>query len=370
MRRIAMLLLLVLGLPLASHASGGVRIKDITDLDGARKNYIYGLGLVVGLNNTGSKSSFTAQFAIDLVQKLKGNGKLFAELPSDPIFKPGNVAVVKVMAELGPFARRGSQIDVMVAAYDDSKSLFGGMLVFTPLYGPDAEVYAVAQGPISVGGFLAGGRAASAQQNHPNVGRIPGGGIVEAEARGEILCRGSIRFLLKKPDYYTASAISNAVNKIVPHAAFILDPGTVEILVPRERVVDVVAFAGELGLLEVVPDSEARVVINERTGTIVAGENVKIGTIAIAHGNLTIVTSEEPQVSQPAPFSKGVTTVVPRTNVAVSEQGASFNLLPRSTTVGDLAKAMNALGVTPRDLIAIFQAIKQTGALHAELVIQ
>ncbi len=347
-----------------------VRIKDITDFEGARPNQLYGFGLVVGLGNTGGRSQFTQQVAADMLQKLSVNAKAVRESQIDPVFRSGNISAVMVTAELGPFARKGSRIDVTVSALDDAKSLQGGVLLLTPLRGADGEVYAVAQGPVSVGGFLATGRAASAQQNFPTVGRIPGGAIVEAEARGEIVCNGRLRLLLKRPDFTTAQAIARAINQKFPESAVTLDAGTVEVAIPPEKRGNVVGFAGEIGLLEVAPDAVAVVVINERTGTVVAGQHVKISTVAVAHGNLTIVTAENPEVSQPLPFSRGQTTVVPRTQLNVTEQGGGLAVVEQSVTVAELARALNALGVTPRDLIAIFQALKDAGALHAELIIE
>ncbi len=229
---------------------------------------------------------------------------------------------------------------------------------------------------MSVGGFLFGvpsGSAqplASAQKNHPSVGRIPGGATVEREARGNILCNGQLRLLLRQPDYVTANNIAFVINKRYPDAAITLDAGSVQVIVPPAFLPkDLVWFVGEIGLLEVTTDVEARVVINERTGTIVAGEDVKVSTVAVAHANLAILTTNEPVVSQPAPFSRGTTTVVPRPGVGITEQTGTLKVIEHTVTVAELARALNALGVTPRDLIAILQALKQAGALHAELVV-
>jgi len=356
-------------LVLAGTAQAGVRIKDITDFQGARSNQLYGFGLVVGLDGTGGKSQFTQQVAVDMLQKLKVTAKTVSTNPSDNVFKSGNIAAVMVTAEIGPFARWGSRLDVTISVLDDATSLQGGTLLLTPLKGADGEVYAVAQGPLSVGGFSFSGRAASAQKNHPTVGRIAGGAIVEREAHGDICFDGQMRLLLRDADYDTAQAITGVINQCFPASAVTVDAGTVQVFVPRCRCTNLVGFASELGLLEVMPDAPARVVINERTGTIVAGENVKIATVNIAHGNLAIVTNEEKQVSQPLPFSKGRTVEVPRTNLGITEQGGGLKVVQGAVTAAELARALNALGVTPRDLIAIFQALKQAGALHAELVI-
>lgn len=359
-------LLIVALYPLAAQAEG-VRIKDITQVAGERGNQLRGLGLVVGLDGTGGKSLATQQMAVDMLHKLNVSSKIVTEFKTDNVFKSNNIAMVIVTAELPPFARRGSTIDVTVSALD-AESLQGGTLLPTPIDGLDGETYAVAQGSLSIGGFSAGGQAAKAQKNHLNVGRIPEGATVEREALGEIHCNGLVRLLLRSPDHATAQAIAKAINEKFPQAAATQDPGTVQVRVPTERISNVVGVIGEIGLLEITPDAPARVVINERTGTIVAGEHVKIATVAIAHGSLHITTAETPQVSQPAPFSRGETTVVPRTNVEIEEKGGELAVVERSVSVADLARALNALGVTPRDLISIFQSLKQAGALHAELV--
>ncbi len=368
-RRLLLILALVVHASLAQAARAGVRIKDVTDLEGARNNQLTGFGLVVGLDGTGGKSLFTQQVAVDMLQKMWVSSTIVQQKQGDNIFKSNNISSVMVTAEIGPFARPGGRIDITVSVLDDATSLQGGTLLLTPLRGADGNVYAVAQGPLTVGGFAFGGKSASAQKNHPTVGRIPAGAIVEKEAPGEILCKGQLSLLLKEPDYATARSIAKSINDRFPSLAFALDAGTIRIIVPPDRLPTLVAFVTEIGLLEVTPDAPARVVINERTGTIVAGEQVKISSVAIAHGNLAIVTSEAPEVSQPNSFSRGRTVVVPRGQVGVTEQPGTLNVLEKSVTVADLARALNALGVSPRDLIAIFQAMKQAGALYAELVV-
>ncbi len=352
----------------------GVRIKDITDLEGQRSNQLIGVGLVVGLDGTGSKSPFTQQTAVDMLSRFNINAKISADTKGDAPFKSGNIAVVMVTAELGPFARCGSRIDVTVAVLDDSTSLQGGQLLITPLAGADKCVYAVAQGALHVGGFSfgapgnGGAATAGAQKNHPTAGRIAGGAIVEREVRGEVLCNGQIRLLLRQPDYTTSRAIAKAINDRYPNSAVTLDAGTVQVFVPKGMCPNVVTFVSDIFMLEVVPDIPARVVINERTGTIVAGHQVKIAAVAVAHGNLAIVTNNEPVASQPLPFARGKTVVLPRSTVGVTEQGGAVQVLPPTVTVADLARALNALWATPRDLITIFHALKEAGALHAELV--
>ncbi len=364
--------------PTAGRCRADVRIKDITDLEGARGNQLIGFGLVVGLEGTGSKSTFTQQVAVDMLQRFNVTTKILADTRGDSVFKSGNISAVMVTAELGPFARRGGRIDVLVSALDDATSLFGGTLLMTPLRGADNVDYAVAQGPLSVGGYAfsvpggaatGGAPAASAQKNHPTVGRIAGGAIVEREARGQVLCNGEIRLLLRDPDYVTSRAIARAINQHYPDSAISVDAGSVQVRVPSELCSKLVCFIGEIGTLEVAPDTVAKVVINERTGTIVAGHNVKVSPVAVTHGNLAIVTSNQPIASQPAPFSKGKTTVLPRAQIGITEQDGPVHVVDGAMTVGDLARALNALGAAPRDLILIFQALKSAGALHAELVV-
>jgi flagellar P-ring protein precursor FlgI len=355
-------------LPESSKAQ--VRIKDITDLDGARNNQLYGFGLVVGLAGTGSRSLFTQQVAVDMLQKLNVSSRIFNQSPSDNVVRSTSVSAVMVTAEIGPFNRCGSRLDVTVSCLDDASSLQGGTLLMTPLRGADGEVYAVAQGPLSVGGFILEGQAASVQKNHPTVGRIASGATVEKEALGSVLCKGIARLLLKNPDFNTARKIAKAVNQFVPDCAQPLDGGAVQVVVPHEQCPNPVAFLSEVGLLEITPDNVARVVINERTGTVVVGNEVKVSTTAVAHGNLTVLISELPQVSQPDTYSyRGSTVVVPRTQLNSTEQNSQLNIVPRSVTVAELARALNALGVSPRDLISIFQALAKSGALHADLVI-
>ena len=378
MLRAGVLLILALGVAWRGVciSDAGVRVKDITDLEGARSNPLVGFGLVVGLEGTGSKSAFTQQVAVDMLSRFDVVGKFTAGTQGDAVFKSGNIAcAVMATANLGPFARRGSRIDVTVSAVDDSASLQGGTLIMTPLRGADRVDYAVADGAILLGGYSfsasGGGQTtgASAQKNHPTVGRIPGGATVECEVRGQIVCNGQIRLLLHDPDYSTARSIATAINVNFPNSAITIDAGSVQVFVPKTQLADFVSFVSEIGVLEVTPDVPARVVINERTGTIVAGEQVKISPVALAHGNLSIVTSDDPVVSQPTPYSRGKTVVVPRQSIGVTEQAGQVHVLPRSVTVAELARALNALGATPRDLIIIFQALKKAGALHAELVI-
>lgn len=355
---------------LTPAARADVRIKDITNLEGARPNQLYGFGLVTGLAGTGSRSLFTQQVIVDFLQRQGASAKIFNQTPADPVIRSTSAAAVIVTAEIGPFNRNGSRIDVTVSAIDDTNSLQGGTLTMTPLRGADGEVYAVAQGALSIGGFVVSGSAATVQKNHPNVGRIPGGALVEKEALGEVVQQGKSRFLLKDPDFNTARKIARAMNEQCPNCALAQDAGAVAVCIPPLALKNPVPFLSELGLLEIRPDTTAKVVVNERTGTVVVGADVKLATTAVAHSNLTILITETPEVVQPAPFSGGVTAVVPRTTVDVTETKPLLNVVPgvpRSVTVAELARALNALGVSPRDLIAIFQALKQSGALYAEL---
>src|SRR5579875_3985024 len=276
-------------LALVAPAQAGARIKDITDLEGARNNQLYGFGLVVGLNGTGGRSRFTQQVAVDMMKRLCVVSKIAFQHVTDNTFKSPNISAVMVTAEIGPFARIGSRLDVTVSILDDATSLQGGTLLFTPLKGADGVVYAVGQGPLSVGGFSFGGAAASAQKNFVSVARIPGGAMVEHEARGEVMNKGRVHLLLKNADYATARSVAAVINQWMPGHALPLDAGTIEVVVPPEFRSHAVAFLSDLGNLEVLTDAPARVVINERTGTVVAGENVKIATVAI-------VTREAPQV--------------------------------------------------------------------------
>lgn len=355
-------------LMLSGSVFAQTRIKDIADVDGARTNQLTGFGLVVGLDGTGSRSPFTQQVAVDMLQRMNVSTTIFIQQPSDNVIRSTSISAVMVTATLGPYHRKGQKIDVTVSALDDARSLAGGVLIMTPLKGADKEVYAVAQGPLSVGGFAVAGQSAGLQKNQLNVGRIANGAIVEKEAIGEVLNRGKIRFLLKEADFTTAKRVAKVINDRFPDCALAQDAGAVVVSIPRDKLEAPAAFLGELSLLEVNPDTPAKVVINERTGTIVSGENVVIHPAAVAHGNLFIARAEFPLVSQPGAFAGGATAIVPRTAVGATEERTRLNPIPKAATVGDVARALNSLGVTPRDLIAIFQALKEAGALNAELV--
>jgi len=370
------MLMLLVAFAFSAKTDAGVRIKDITDLDGARGNQLVGFGLVVGLDGTGSKSGFTQQVAADMMQRFFVTTRTIALERGDSPFKSGNISAVIVTAELGPFQRKGSRLDVTVSVLDDSTSLRGGQLFLTPLKGADNVVYAVAQGQVLVGGFSfgvnPGGGApatASVQKNHPTVGRIPSGAIIEGEARGKILCNGQIRLLLRDEDYQTSRAIVDVINKRYPNSAIPVDSQTVQIFVPLDMLASLVPFIADIGVLEVNPDTIARVVVNERTGTVIAGENVRISSVALTHGNISVSSSNEPIASQPLPFSKGKTVVLPRAKVGVTEEAGAVRVLEKTMTIGEFARALNALGATPGDLIIILQHMEKVGALHAKLVV-
>jgi flagellar P-ring protein precursor FlgI len=359
----------VAGFLMASSAGAQVRVKDVTDVAGARNNQLFGFGLVVGLDRTGSRSTFTQQVAVDMLQRQGVTTQIFSQLPAESVLRSTSISAVMVTAEIGPFGRKGSRVDVTVSALDDSRSLQGGTLVMTPLRGADGQVYVVAQGPVSIGGFSVTAQASGVQKNHLNVGRVPGGGIVEKEAPGEFAPLGKVQLLLKEPDFNTARLLAKTINERYPNYALALDAGAVGLCLPPDPRHSPAQIIAEIGLLEIRPDAPARIVINERTGTLVAGENVSIATTAVSHGNLYIGVGVTPVVSQPAPFSGGETVVVPRTQIATAEERRRMIVVPKATTVAEVARVLNALGVTPRDLIAIFQALKQAGALHAELLI-
>ena len=345
------------------------RIKDIVDIQGLRSNPLQGIGLVIGLASTGDTTSLSRQM---LTNVLRDSGLVLS--PSE--LTGGNVAVVMVTAELGPFAREGSRIDVDVSAIGDAKSLQGGMLLPTPLQGLDGQVYAVAQGGISIGGWVASGEKASITKNHQTVGRVPDGAIVEKEEIATfveyIAGHRLITLNLRNSDFSTARQISKAVNRDYPDSAVVVDAGTIKIKIPDQiGQIDIAGFVDDITKYQVKVDIPAVVVINERTGTIVVGENVGISAVAISQGSLVVKIKETEIVSQPiAPFSDaGTTERVSETMVGVEEKEGHLIPVTRAVTVSDLAKTLNAIGATPRDLIAIFNALKKAGVLQAKLVI-
>ena len=352
-----------------ARASGMVRVKDITRVEGERTNVLVGLGLVTGLQGTGGKNPLTREFVLNLAQRfgIRSEPDLIAKLRNDTSEKSDNTSVVVVTASIKTGEIKGNRIDVTVSTLDDAKSLNGGILLPTPLLAVDGQVYALASGAVGTSAFAFAGEAASVQKNHPTTALIPGGATVEKEtvtARG---LDGRIRILLLNADYETARRIAAASNQKMPGLAEVLDSGTVLLTKPPQWQGDIRDLAADVQQLLVVPDFPAKVVINERTGTIVIGHSVRISRVAVTHGSLAISTGETPEVSQPAPFSNGETTVVPRTQVDVVEEKNPIMVIEEPTTVADLVQALNALGVSPRDLSSIFQTMKSVGALQADL---
>jgi flagellar P-ring protein precursor FlgI len=340
------------------------RIKDVARVEGVRDNQLKGYGLVVGLAKTGDsdKTIFTAQ---SIVNMLKSFG---VTVPSGQL-EVKNVAAVIVTATLPPFVRSGNTLDVTVSSLGDAKSLQGGTLLMTPLTAGNGAVYAVAQGAVSVGGFSVSAGGASASKNFSTVGRVPNGALVEREVPTTITDGTSLNLVLRQPDFTTASRVARAINARFGNIAGAKDAGTVTVGLPGNYMGDVVGFVAALEDLYVTPDAVAKVVVNERTGTIVMGSDVGISEVAVAHGNLQIRIQSGTEVSQPPPLSRGSTVVTPTTNIQAEEQAASLMVLPSSANVGDVVKALNAVGATPRDIIAILQAMKSAGALYAELEI-
>ena len=362
MKKISTLLLLV-GLLAFPAPAGAVRLKEMATFEGVRSNQVQGYGLVVGLNGTGDKDKtlFTNQTLAAMLRHYD------VGIDQNSV-KVKNVAGVMVTADLPPFVKPGSRIDILVNSLGDATSLQGGTLVASRLIGQDGKVYVVASGPLSVGGFAASGQGASVQKNHPTVGRIAQGGTVEREVPIRWQGRENMSLKLGQPDFTTAARVAEAVNARLPGAAARpLDAATVEFSVPRNYRENMAVMVAELENLDVEPDTVGKVIINERTGTVVVGENVKISTVAVAHGNLSVQIQEGQTVSQPGPFSMGETVTTPDTNLNVEEGSDQLLLLERATTIHDVVKALNAIGVSPRDLIMIFQAINEAGALHGEL---
>jgi len=366
---LATLLLLAVsatGLLSVAPAEAASRVKDIASFEGVRDNMLVGYGLVVGLNGTGDdmkSDPYTRESLIGMLERMGVNTR-------DGDLKPDNVAAVIVTATLPPFARQGSRIDVTISALGTASNLLGGTLLVTPLVGADGDVYAVAQGQVQVGGFVAQGAATTVTKGVPTNGRIPNAAIVEKEVPFELAGMESVKISLRNPDLTTGRRLSNAVNTFLgTEVARTLDPGTVLVRVPREYPGGVVALLTDIEQLRIEPDQLARVIIDEQTGTIVIGENVRIDTVAIAQGNLTIRVTETPQVSQPAPFSTtGETVVVPRTEIQIDENGDNrLTVVNPGVTLQDLVNGLNALGVGPRDMISILQAIKAAGAMQAEI---
>ncbi|RLB14785.1 MAG: flagellar biosynthesis protein FlgA [Deltaproteobacteria bacterium] len=383
--RFSLLIVFAINVFLASTVTGA-RLKDIASIKGIRTNQLFGYGLVIGLNGSGDKggTNFTIQGLVNMLEKMGVH-------VSAQDVKVSNVAAVMASATLPPFARIGKKIDVIISSIGDAKSLQGGTLLLTPLKGVDGRIYALAQGPLSVGGFSVGGAAGGGvTKNHPTVGRITGGATVEREIPLSLKNKRELIMILNNPDFLTAARAANAINLCFGKGlAKPIDSGTLKITIPQSFQDKVVTLIARLEDLEVIPDSVAKVIVNEKTGTVVIGENVRILTVAVAHGNLSIQIKEEKEVSQPLSFAPrpakgstatqvgggvvvapgGSTVVTPKSEVTVEEEGKRLLLVPKGNTIGELVRALNAIGVTPRDLITILQAIKAAGSLQAELEI-
>jgi flagellar P-ring protein precursor FlgI len=364
----ALVMTLLAGLSFMSsaQADGTARLKDIVEVEGVRDNMLVGYGLVVGLNGTGdslNSSPFTQQSIIGMLERLGVNIR-------EESIKTKNIAAVMVTATLPPFTNQGARIDVNVSSLGDAKDLKGGTLLVTPLLGADGQVYSVAQGPISVAGFSAKGDSGSVTQGIPTAGRIAAGAIVEREIPFELAGMGSTRLALRNPDLTTARRIAGAINNYLKFpAATAQNPASVELKMPPGYQAGMVSLLTDIEQLKIEPDQMARVVIDERSGVIVMGRDVRISTVALAQGNLTIRITETPQVSQPQPFSQGGTTqVVPRSDIQVDTgSDKKIALLSQGVSLQDLVSSLNALGVGPRDIISILQSIKAAGALQADI---
>src|SRR5437763_6435138 len=340
------------------------RIKDLANIEGVRQNQLIGYGLVVGLNGTGDTLNnipFTKQSLQAMLERLGVNIR-------GQTLRTGNVAAVMVTANLPAFGTQGTRIDVTVSAMGDSKSLQGGTLLVTPLLGADGNVYAVGQGSVAIGGFQAEGEAAKIVRGVPTVGRIANGPIIEREIEFALNKLMQLRLALRNADFTTAKRIASAVNDFIGSpTAEPLDPSTVQVTIPAKFHGNVVALLTEIEQLQVEPDLAAKVVIDERSGIIVMGRDVRVSMVAVAQGNLTVTISEAPQVSQPNPLSRGRTVVTPRTGASVSEDGKKFAVVKDGVSLQQLVDGLNGLGIGPRDLIGILQAIKAAGAIEADI---
>lgn len=351
-----------------SALSQGVRIKDLVEFDGVRGNDLVGYGLVVGLNGTGDgirNAPFTEEIMANLLERLGVN-------VAGEQFRPQNVAAVLVTATLPPFARSGGRIDVTVSAIGDADSLLGGTLIMTPLNAADGQIYAVAQGAVLAGGVSAEGLAETVVQGVPTSGSVPNGARVEREAQFRFERTKKLRLALRMPDFTTAERIEERINSYYGrNVARMTDAGTVEFDVPSTGARSTAHAVSEIELLEVEPEQRAVVIVDQRSGTIVMGENVKISRVAVSQGNLTLTIEEEPIVVQPNPFSNGDTIVVPRTDVRIEEDpDRSIADIPAGASLSEVVSGLNALGVSPRDMIDILKSIKAAGALHADFIVQ
>ncbi|MBY5971611.1 flagellar basal body P-ring protein FlgI [Ferrimonas balearica] len=368
MIRLGAALTLCLALLAAPLAAGPIRIKDLVEFDGVRGNDLVGYGLVVGLNGTGDgirNAPFTEEIMSNILERLGVN-------ITGEQFRPKNVAAVFATAELPPFSRAGSQIDVTVSAIGDASSLLGGTLIMTPLNAADGQIYAVAQGTIIAGGAAAEGEAAQVVQGVPTAGVIPAGARVEREVDFELSALSSLRLALREPDFTTAARIETAINSAFgTGAARMLDSGTVRLDILATGLPSPAHALGRVENILVEPERKARVVVDQRSGTIVMGDDVRISRVAVSQGNLTLRIEEDPVVVQPNPFAEGETVVVPRTNADIIEEpGIGLAEIDEGTSLSEVVAGLNALGVAPRDMIDILKSIKAAGALHAEFIVR
>jgi flagellar P-ring protein FlgI len=366
--RLSFLFLLIAWLAVAPGAAAGSRVKDLAVIGGARPNQLVGYGLVVGLAGEGDRNP--VQTLQTIANTLQRHG---LTVPPENL-SARNVAIVMVTADIPAFKKPGTQIDVTVASMGDARSLQGGVLVQTPLLGADGRVYAVAQGPLSIGGVgggIEGPGGATVQKNHPTVGQIVNGALIEREIPMSIVSDNSIELFLREPDFTSAARLATVINELFPNSSRAIDSTTVRVQIPPGLEKHAVDFIARIESLEMHADVPARVIINERTGTIVATSRIRIASCAVSHGNVTISIASTLDVSQPPPFSQGgETVIVPRTDTTIQEEKARLIPLPELPTVEKVAAALNSLGVTPRDMMSIFQAMKQAGALQAELIIR
>ena len=357
---------LLLVLTATSPANGASRIKDILQFEGVRDNMLVGYGLVVGLNGTGdslANGHFTKQSLQAMLNRL-------GVKPTDAGLDSDNVAAVMVTAVLPPFARKGSRIDVTVSSLGDASSLLGGTLLVTPILGADGEVYAVSQGQLAVGGFSAGGDAETVVKGVPTSARIANGAIVEREVNFDLAALKTVKLTLRNPDFTTARRVAQAINAFLgTNAASPSDTTTVQLKVPGDYEENVVGLLTDIEQLRIVPDQLARVIIDEQSGIIVMGENVRISTVAIAQGSLTIRITESQQVSQPGPFAEvGTTTTVDRTDIDIDDgSDQRLAVVNEGVTLQEMVNGLNSLGIGPRDMITILQAVKAAGAMQASI---
>ncbi|HEX4298124.1 MAG TPA: flagellar basal body P-ring protein FlgI [Devosia sp.] len=350
--------------PIATAEAATARIKDIVNIEGVRDNQLVGYGLVVGLNGTGdglNNSPFTKQSLQAMLERLGVN-------TVGESMRTGNVAAVMVTANLPPFATQGSRLDVNVASLGDASSLQGGTLLVTPLLGADGEVYAIAQGSVTINGFKAQGDAATIISGVPTTGRIASGGLIEREIGFELGAQRTLRLALKNPDFTTSRRIALSINDFIgTPCATPEDPATVRINLPQNFNGNMVDLLTDVEQLVIETDQPAKIVIDENSGIIVMGKDVRVSTVAVAQSNLTVTVAESPQVSQPPPLSNGDTTTVPRTQLGVNFVNSDLTVVKESVSLQQLVDGLNALGISPRDLIAILQAIKASGALQADI---